>query len=389
MTATQTTIRAGACDTPCEAARAMRLRDLALRALRHMYLPEQRTFAFRRRRVADGTTLEGVSNRYTAVALLGLAAEPADVIHEVLAGHSLAEVCGHLIERVSDSADLGEVALALWSARALDHPAAEQALSALRARRPHEGTYPTVEVAWALTAQVAPGCPVRDEQLADALAQRLMASFHSGSALFPHWPKSWRAGRPPHPPRYPRLRAHVACFADLVYPIQALAHYHQLRNRPDARAMAQRCADRMCALQGPAGQWWWHYDVRTGRIVEPFPVYAVHQDSMAPMALHALAEAGGGNATFNTAIQRGLDWLDAAPELQGRSLIDEEIPVIWRKVARREPGKLVRCVQAGVSGLHPALRLPAANYVFPPGRIDYECRPYHLGWILYAWPPSS
>jgi len=24
----------------------------------------------------------------------------------------------------------------------------------------------------------------------------------------------------------------------------------------------------------------------------------------------------------------------------------------------------------------------------PPGRVDYECRPYELGWLLYAWGPG-
>ena len=23
--------------------------------------------------------------------------------------------------------------------------------------------------------------------------------------------------------------------------------------------------------------------------------------------------------------------------------------------------------------------------LFPPVRVDYECRPYELGWLLYAW----
>ena len=27
------------------------------------------------------------------------------------------------------------------------------------------------------------------------------------------------------------------------------------------------------------------------------------------------------------------------------------------------------------------------NTLFPPTAIDFEDRPYHLGWILYAWPP--
>ena len=35
----------------------------------------------------------------------------------------------------------------------------------------------------------------------------------------------------------------------------------------------------------PHGQWWWHYDVRDGSVVERYPVYSVHQHAMAPMAL--------------------------------------------------------------------------------------------------------
>jgi hypothetical protein len=25
------------------------------------------------------------------------------------------------------------------------------------------------------------------------------------------------------------------------------------------------------------------------------------------------------------------------------------------------------------------------NLLFPPDRIDFECRPYEFGWLLYAW----
>ena len=57
-----------------------------------------------------------------------------------------------------------------------------------------------------------------------------------------------------------------------------------------------------------------------------------------------------------------------------------------RKVARREPGNLVRGLQAGASYLHPGLRVPATDLVFPPVAIDYECRPYEMGWILHTWP---
>jgi hypothetical protein len=147
-----------------------------------------------------------------------------------------------------------------------------------------------------------------------------------------------------------------------------------------------RCADNFCRQQGPQGQWWWHYDRRTGRVVERYPVYAVHQDAMAPMALLALAAATG--ADYSEPIARGLAWLARSPELGGGSLIDDAADLIWRKVARREPGKLTRYAQAVVSSVHASMRVPGLDLVFPPAIVDYEDRPYHLGWLLYAWPAA-
>ena len=83
----------------------------------------------------------------------------------------------------------------------------------------------------------------------------------------------------------PRWRAHVGSFADQVYPLQALARAARLTGSPDALDAANRTAARICSLQGAAGQWWWHYDSRNGQVVEPYPVYSVHQHAMAPMVL--------------------------------------------------------------------------------------------------------
>jgi hypothetical protein len=180
------------------------------------------------------------------------------------------------------------------------------------------------------------------------------------------------------------LRGHVCCFADLVYPIQALS-IRQLRSGDAAAAAAaRRAAELIVSRQGASGQWWWHYDLRSGEVVEGYPVYAVHQDAMAPMALFAAEKATG--ADFSGAVERGLDWLERSPELDGRSLADDEAGLIWRKVARREPLKLSRSLQAAASRIHPSLRVPAMGLVFPPVAIDYEDRPYHLGWLLHAFP---
>jgi hypothetical protein len=69
----------------------------------------------------------------------------------------------------------------------------------------------------------------------------------------------------------------------------------------------------------------------------------------------------------------------------GGSMVDEENRVIWRKLGRREPGKLVRRIRAVTTSLHPGLRLRMLDAVFPPVQVDWESRPYHLGWVLDSW----
>ena len=68
------------------------------------------------------------------------------------------------------------------------------------------------------------------------------------------------------------------------------------------------------------------------------------------------------------------------------SLIDTEWNFIWCQADRREHIQLVRGLRAIASRLHPAIRLPAVNVAFPPNSVDYESRPYHIGWFLHAWP---
>jgi hypothetical protein len=339
-----------------------------------MYRPEEQLFAFRLRRNDEGEVLEGVSRRYTAIALIGLAGEDQHIAAEVLNNHSLNDVCDRLLNDVYETKDLGEVALTTWAARALGHSKASIAVKALQPMEPGQRPYPTIELSWALTALVFGSCEVTDMALAERIANALMTSFKWESGLFPHGPA--RKGMA-------ALGAHVSNFADFVYPIQALSYYHKASGDTKAAEVACCCAEHMCKLQGIEGQWWWHFDVRTGRVVERYPVYAVHQDAMAPMALFALSKACGQNHCDS--IEKGLRWLVNPPEKAG-TLIDAERNVIWRKVARREPRRLVRKLQAAASGLHSALRMPGVDVCFPPVSTDYESRPYEMGWILHAWP---
>jgi hypothetical protein len=45
----------------------------------------------------------------------------------------------------------------------------------------------------------------------------------------------------------------------------------------------------------------------------------------------------------------------------------------------------MRAVRAVASRLHEDLRLNWLEPAFPPRSVDWESRPYHLGWVLHAW----
>jgi len=311
---------------------------------------------------------EGRSLRYTAIAALGLGRQPVDVQREVLGGSDAAALAVSCLLLAHDSADPGAVALALWAAGevagATDTALAAGLLDAVR--RPGVAT---VDCAWAVIAGLAmPECETASD-LAHEGADRLLAR-QGPQGTFPHTL-----------PRPGGLRGHVGSFADQIYPVQALTRFGARAGNAGILAAAGVAADRLVELQGPAGQWWWHYDVRTGDVVERYPVYSVHQHGMAPMVLTELARAGGADHT--AAVRLGMDWLWTHPECL-EPLVAPALGVVWRKVGRREPIKAARAVGALSSRVRPGMEVPFLDRILPPGRVDYECRPYELGWLLYA-----
>ena len=360
--------------SPAGAGTIAALRTLALQGLERMYDRDAGRFVFRVRRCATGVVREGLSDRYTAITAIGLAGEEPEAVRRILGGDGLREVIERLIDRAEGTHSLGDLALAAWAGH-LAGCATDRVWDRVLALDPVANAYPTIEIAWTLSAS-AVDASARIGTLGERLALRLQGVFTPDTGLFPHHVGDGSS----------RQRSHVSCFADLVYPTLALAQFGAASGDAASIRCAARCAETMCRLQGAAGQWWWHFDYRTGRVLEGYPVYAVHQDAMAPMALAAAASAA--RTSYDEGISRGLEWLWSAPEIGGRSLVDRDAELIWRKVARREPAKLSRYVQAAVSRVSPNLRAPGLDPIFPPTAIDYEDRPYHLGWLLYAWPAA-
>jgi hypothetical protein len=350
------------------------LRAIALRLLRRMYHDDLHLFCYRLASREGEIKVEGVSHRYTAIALIGLATQNKDVSDHVLGEGGLDAVNEQLLHDLPRLWNLGDAALILWAMIAQRNERAKRALERVKEFEPADRPHPTVEVAWALAALSVDPDFLTDRRLADRLARRLLDSFHPDSALFPHGQGL---------PRDSAWRGHIACFADWVYPVHALAHHYLAAGGDEVADVVKPSTIAMIRRQGPAGQWWWHHDVRTGRVIEPYPVYSVHQDAMAPMALFAAERACGINVS--EPVQQGLDWLLSPPECR-ESLVDHQADVIWRKVGRRESRKWARGMQAFASRLHPSWRIPGVDFFWPANAIDRECRPYHLGWFLYAFP---
>ncbi|WP_217995824.1 WecB/TagA/CpsF family glycosyltransferase [Kribbia dieselivorans] len=352
---------------------------LAPAGLASMYRRSNRRFAHTLRGVNTGTgpalMREGVSVRYTAITALGLGHCDDATQRAVLDGESAADLTRHLLRDADSLHEPGELALVAWAAAEVAGIVDADLFARLRVLLEHGDPLATVPTAWMLTAATA-ARSVSSEQVDVQVVmrkagRRLMDSQH-GSGLFPHGlPTSSAAA----------LRRHLACFADQVYPIQALARLARATTDPDAMLAANRCAARIVALQGDEGQWWWHYDVRDGSVAERYPVYSVHQHAMAPMALFDLAECGGDDHT--DAALKGVDWLHIHPEVFSE-LVDEEHAVIWRKVARRGR-RTARTAAALTTSVKPGWHPPGVDWALPANVIDRECRPYELGWLLYAW----
>lgn len=312
---------------------------------------------------------EGTSLRYASIAALGLSRVPLAQQQEILGGLSADEAAALAVRRAQLCDDIGAIALATWAA-AETGAYARHLVARLWSAVTEGEPLSTVDAAWALTAAVRANAVGDTDDLVAAATARLTG--HDGPA-YPHALPATGTSR---------WRAHVGSFADQVYPIQALALAAGLSGERGLLERADRIAATIVAAQGEAGQWWWHYDARDGTVVERYPVYSVHQHAMAPMALFDLWEAGG--ADHRAAIARGAGWLISHPETLDE-LVHERYGLVWRKVGRREPPKAARAAGALTTSVRAGLRIPGLDLVLPPGPIDHECRPYELGWLLYAW----
>jgi hypothetical protein len=220
----------------------------------------------------------------------------------------------------------------------------------------------------------------RDRIVAQAasFAAELIRRYSPGGGVF-------RASRGHHSPLALAM-ARMTSFASQVYPLHGLSEYARLLELKASREIRAVC-DRLCAAQGALGQWWWFYAIGARAVIEGYPVYSVHQDAMAFMALAAAERIGQGK--YRMQLERGLRWVYGENEL-ATSMTSVEPPFIYRAIqargghadgfagwSRRQHFRVLK------AAWRPHVR-SAGPRSAQELEVLHECRSYHLGWLLYA-----
>lgn len=345
------------------------LRELIAFSLRSLARMQHPSGIFCTELVAGDPVPKGSSLRYTLMSYIGLQnAQRTGYVH----GFDLDRIRTAAFAAL-DASELrpGDFGLYLWAdALTGGDRGAElmrrlaRALAAGGDLNRREG----MEIAWivkGLALQVAVGAGEPARRALGETLDRALARQDAGSGLFAHTQTGPRR-------RFPN-------FATQIYHVLALATVAKLELDRRARDAARRAGERLLEAQLSDGGWPWLYDSGTGRVVERYEIYAVHQDAMAPMGLLELAEATGERAHARAA-GHGLEWIYGANEL-GRSMFDPAEDLLYRSIRRTRPRDrlaLYRNTAAAVVGRS----LDAQGSHVELNRTD---RPYHLGWVLEAW----
>lgn len=234
----------------------------------------------------------------------------------------------------------------------------------------------TMELAWMLTALVFEYTRINDSTLKLKLldtAKLLKNRFIEKNNLFLH-----------RDPCYSKLnlRYNIGNFADQIYSIYTFSMMTKLTDEKKYLKTAEACANKLVSVQGEKGQWWWHYNASDGSVIQKFPVFSVHQDSMAPFSLMALSDVSENN--YSPYISLGMRWIINENELT-TNMINEDKNFVRRGIQRKSLLSKIQKLTTVASKFSSIFSLP--DKFDQPKYLEvmnWE-HSYNLGWILYAY----
>jgi hypothetical protein len=369
-------VRAAATQSELDHAAVDRFLRLAVQGLVPMFDQHKQLFCSKLKKTEQGMVQEGLSHRYTMMTLMGLHRFEQSGMDSPF---DLDAILKPLLSDLSWIDNLGDLGVLLWLCGTVcperfalleSRLQLDTALSRFRGGK--QGA--TMELAWYLTglsycALAHPQNRKRLEPVAFETYRRLTQN-QGGRGFFGHQSTfSSLVGM---------VRGRIGSFADQVYPLYGMAQFSKAFQHEESAIRALKCATGICEEQGPNGQWWWHYDSVGGRVVDGYPVFSVHQHAMGPMTLFGLGKVV--NQNFGKWIYKGLRWIKSNNELR-YDMESASAGVIWRCIFRSHRSGS-RYVKAAFGRYSDTVQHENAGDL----SILYECRPYELGWLLYAFP---
>jgi plasmid stabilization system protein ParE len=342
--------------------------------LAHAYDPKRALFSYSTRMAGDGGLVNDFAHpqtiRYTINTYLGLAVaerhagptpwlgEVRDRVRDFVRWHGL-----DLEERADDG-----LLLVLLAAVDPGHPAVRRSLGRIAAaveRSDAARRFNLQDLAWMLWGATATEGDAQAEAVAHRIFDVIRRRFVEPGTGLP------RHSTAPY-------RRNIVSFGSLVYFLRAMHEYAGRFDDETARALFAQGVVRALRLQGPNGEWPWMIDIRSGVPFDRYPVFTVHQDSMAMLFLHPAERLGMAGAS--EAIERSFVWNLGANELGETLVRTDPCFFVYRSIERDDANPRLRRY---LRGLGPATRRypPRASRV----RFNRECRSYHLGWVLFEW----
>lgn len=315
--------------------------------------------------------------RYTLITALG--------VHGAAAGglaHPLAEGSQRLVQRVAErhgprlrsEADAGLLLLAL--AEAGVRPS-EQAELVGRMRRAVEGSgarsLTMQDLSWMLWGAVH-AARARVPGAADAAAavQRLIAAAFTSR----HSPLPLHATA--------RARRRLVSFGSLTYFLRSQLEWARYAGDDQVEQRFRVALATTLGLQGGAGEWPWLLDTRTAAILDAYPVFSVHQLSMAMLFLRPAAVEG--YPGVDEAIARSFRWVRGENDL-GIPIVVDGGRFIYRSI--EETDRWARAQRYARTTRRAMLGRADAWGKRRRVRLNPESRSYEWGWLLYAWADGA